>query len=362
MFDKARSRLRLPWRAKMSVFPLRNGLTKSNPAPGKPLPPAPASEIAARPIFISYSSKDETVAETICSTLEDRQLKCWIAVRDIYPGDNYQEAIVKAIRGAKLLVLILTKNSNSSNEIKNELALASQHRVEVVPVRVEDIQLSDALTYALATRQWINLVRDWEGGIARLASRAAAIVSNQKNPQEAVSIRHDPQAAIAEPLDDETREHHFSKSTIVAFIFVYLLCGSISGVAQKYLLPRLGYKINDSSLGSFLLTIGIVVLIFGAVRWLLQVASRLLSRSSNSPSKGDLRWPSFPTKKLLSYGVLYAAILWLIPIVVSVLPSLGITQLDDNKIAPVLTPLLVALGLAILSEWAIKRFRIRLPG
>jgi len=334
---------------------------KPNFTAGK-TPAVPDSDTAGRPIFISYSSKDETVAETICSTLEDRQLKCWIAVRDIDPGDNYQEAIVKAIRGAKLLVLILTKDSNSSNEIKNELALASQRQIEVVPVRVEDVQLSDALAYALATRQWINLVRDWEGGIDRLASRATAIVSNQHSPPAAVSIRHDPQAAIAQPLDDETREHRFSKSTIVAFIFVYLLCGSISGVAQKYLLPRLGYEIADSTLGSFLLTIGIVVLIFGAVRWLLQVASQLLSGSSNSPSKGDVRWPSYSTKKLLSYGVLYAAILWLTPIVVSALPSLGITQLDDNKIAPVVTPLLVALGLAILSEWAIKRLRIKLPG
>ena len=112
------------------------------------------------PVFISYSSKDQEAAETICSELESRQLKCWIAARDVEPGDNYQAAIVKAIRFAKVMVLIFTKNADDSDEIKNELALASQHQLVVIPVRVDDVAPNDALAYALATRQWIDLFRE----------------------------------------------------------------------------------------------------------------------------------------------------------------------------------------------------------
>jgi hypothetical protein len=38
------------------------------------------------PIFISYSSKDRDIAETICQALEARGLDCWIAGRDVHAG------------------------------------------------------------------------------------------------------------------------------------------------------------------------------------------------------------------------------------------------------------------------------------
>jgi TIR domain len=90
-------------------------------------------------IFITYSSKDQKVARTICTALENRGLACWISFRNVKPGQNYQEQIVKAIRTAKIMVLVFTANANNSNEIKKELALASQHNLIVIPVRIEDV-------------------------------------------------------------------------------------------------------------------------------------------------------------------------------------------------------------------------------
>ena len=49
-------------------------------------------------IFVSYASEDHTVARTICEALENRGFSCWIASRDIQPGENFQVAIVRAIR------------------------------------------------------------------------------------------------------------------------------------------------------------------------------------------------------------------------------------------------------------------------
>jgi len=120
------------------------------------------------PIFISHSSKDKKVAQTICTALENRGLSCWIYSRDISPGQNFQEQIVKAIRAARIMVLVFTANANASDEIKKELALASQNRVLVIPVRVEDVIPKEALAYEFATRQWIDLFEDWESAISRL--------------------------------------------------------------------------------------------------------------------------------------------------------------------------------------------------
>jgi hypothetical protein len=122
----------------------------------------PRKSAVSPPIFISYSSIDQKIAETICDALQSRGYRCWISCRDIGPGENFQEAIVKAIRSARLMVLVFTGNANNSDEIKKEVVLAGRHRVTVVPVRVEDVVPNDALAYEFATRQWIDLFKDWE--------------------------------------------------------------------------------------------------------------------------------------------------------------------------------------------------------
>jgi TIR domain len=131
------------------------------------------------PIFISYSSKDQKIAETICRALEARGYNCWIAVRNVGPGENFQEAIVKALRNARLMILVFTSNANNSNEIKKEVVLAGRHHVTVVPVRVEDVAPNDALAYEFATRQWIDLFADWERDIERLVAQIGGILTEE---------------------------------------------------------------------------------------------------------------------------------------------------------------------------------------
>jgi predicted metalloprotease with PDZ domain len=44
-------------------------------------------------VFISYSSADRKTAERICFRLEQADLACWMAPRDIAPGADWGEAI-----------------------------------------------------------------------------------------------------------------------------------------------------------------------------------------------------------------------------------------------------------------------------
>src|SRR5580692_8184711 len=127
------------------------------------------------PIFISFATKDRNAAHTICEALEHRGLKCWIADRDIGPGENFQIAIVHAIRAAKVMILVFSANSNNSDEIKKEVVLAGQSRLIVIPVRVEDVTPDEAFAYELATRQWVDLFEDWERSIQRLVRQLETV-------------------------------------------------------------------------------------------------------------------------------------------------------------------------------------------
>jgi tetratricopeptide (TPR) repeat protein len=120
------------------------------------------------PLFISYATGDRAEALRVCKAIERRGTKCWISMRDVPPGANYQEAIVQSLRGARAVVLVFSDAANSSDEIKKELSLASRYHVPVIALRLKDVEPSDAFTYELSTRQWINAFEGWDKAIDTL--------------------------------------------------------------------------------------------------------------------------------------------------------------------------------------------------
>lgn len=139
-------------------------------------------------IFLSYSSKDHKTAAAICQALEARGHPCWMSTRDVKPGENFQGAIVRAIRDAGVMVMIFSSNANNSDEIKKEMALASQCKLMVIPVRAEDVLPSEDFTYELATRQWIDLFDDWEHAMDRIGGQIDAVLPRALEPRPAGEI------------------------------------------------------------------------------------------------------------------------------------------------------------------------------
>jgi hypothetical protein len=127
------------------------------------------------PVFISYASADRNEALKVCDALERRGTRCWISMRDVPPGANYQEAIVQSLRTARAMVLVFSGAANNSDEIKKELSLASRYQVPVMALRLQDIEPGDAFAYELSTRQWINAFEGWDRSIDTLTARIGQI-------------------------------------------------------------------------------------------------------------------------------------------------------------------------------------------
>lgn len=128
-------------------------------------------------VFISYATADRNEALKVCEAIERRGTRCWISMRDVPPGANYQEAIVQSLRTARAVVLVFSEKANSSDEIKKELSLASRYRVPVIALRLKDVEPSDAFAYELSTRQWINAFEGWDKSIDTLVARIAQLSS-----------------------------------------------------------------------------------------------------------------------------------------------------------------------------------------
>jgi hypothetical protein len=110
----------------------------------------------AHDVFISYSSKDKPTADAVCATLERTGLRCWIAPRDILPGEDWGASIIDAINGSKAMVLVYSSHANESPQIRREIERAVHKQIAVVPFRIEDVPMSKSLEYFISTPHWLD--------------------------------------------------------------------------------------------------------------------------------------------------------------------------------------------------------------
>lgn len=140
------------------------------------------------PIFISFASEDRRFAERIATELQERGFGAWISTKGVRPGENYQEAIVNAIEGARLMLIVFSGYSNNSDEVKKELSLASRAKLPVIPLRIEDVQPNAALLYEFSTRQWVDFIENWDAAIAALSAQVEIMLDADER-QKAGGIR-----------------------------------------------------------------------------------------------------------------------------------------------------------------------------
>src|SRR5260370_30456342 len=112
----------------------------------------------AHDVFISHAANDKPFADRICAKLESRGIRCWIAPRDIRPGMSWGSAIIEAIDGARVMLLVFSSRANRSPQVSREVERAVSKNLVVVPVRVEDVKPSGDLEYFLGTPHWLDAI------------------------------------------------------------------------------------------------------------------------------------------------------------------------------------------------------------
>ena len=115
-------------------------------------------------IFISHSSKDHPFAEKLVNLLEQNEMFCWIAPRDIPYGEQWAGEITEAIQKARVMIFIFSDNSNQSEQVVREIQLALQYGLTVITLRISDQPYNRALEYYLSTLHWAQIEDEEEDG------------------------------------------------------------------------------------------------------------------------------------------------------------------------------------------------------
>ncbi len=109
----------------------------------------------AHDVFISYAHENKVMADALCATLERNGLRCWIAPRDVPPG-NWGGAIVEAIEASRVFVLVFSSESNKSQQVLREVERAVSVGLTVVPVRLQDVTPSKDIAYFIGSVHWLD--------------------------------------------------------------------------------------------------------------------------------------------------------------------------------------------------------------
>jgi hypothetical protein len=124
--------------------------------------------------FISHAKGDQKRAREIAALLEQRGLKCWIAPRDVRPGQSYGDEIIRGIEKSRSFILVLSKASNESPFVAREVERAVSKRKPIFPIRIEEVEPSSALELFISSTQWIDAFSGSDSQIDGLANLLAA--------------------------------------------------------------------------------------------------------------------------------------------------------------------------------------------
>ena len=132
-------------------------------------------------VFISHSLHDRDAADAACAALELRGFRCWIAPRDLHPGQDQSEAIADAVRASRLLLLIFSADTNESLRVRREVEQAGGEGVPVLGFRIAEVAPAAALRFLIGEGQWLDaLTPPIAPHLDYLGDRVASLIAESK--------------------------------------------------------------------------------------------------------------------------------------------------------------------------------------
>ncbi len=231
--------------------------------------------IEENPVFISYSSKDKEQAQLVCEYLESIGIPCWIAPRNIKPGENYPTQIVAAIRKCSALILLASEGSNESGHVSNEVSIAFDNRKKIIPFKLYDIAFTDEYIYFLGRKHWIDASYDFGEGLDTLGETLSkylnqsmqGVKNNESKPLNNIDKRttynrkqHSEEIVLKEKNSNKTEvvekynSTELTRETIVAEInnrmqkFSYCLVDRLKNKEERAEFEKLAIRMFKHSL------------------------------------------------------------------------------------------------------------------
>ena len=151
----------------------------------------------SKQVFISHSHSDAKVANSICEIIEKNGITCWIAPRDVRPGENYGDEIVGGIENSKAMIILVSDHSNNSKHVRKEVELAINQENSIFPILIQNVEPGKNLKYFLAGIQRVDA---WKPPLEEHLKKLILVL------QELLEINRDKAKVETVNSEDEIKE------------------------------------------------------------------------------------------------------------------------------------------------------------
>ena len=111
-------------------------------------------------VFISFKFENQQIVDMIVNQLTNKyNISCWICTEKIRAGENFRDDIADAIDVAKIVVLVQSKLSATSREVRQEIVEAVDAGKIIMPFIIEESQLSPSLQNLLKDIHYIDATK-----------------------------------------------------------------------------------------------------------------------------------------------------------------------------------------------------------
>jgi TIR domain len=130
--------------------------------------------MAANPLFLSYSRKDQDFALRLAADLREAGLPIWVDQIDIRPSQRWDRITEGALRQSSAMVLVLSPRSTISDMVLDEIAVAADAGKIIIPVMME----AASLPLRIARLQFIDATGDYALALERVKAAAISAIDH----------------------------------------------------------------------------------------------------------------------------------------------------------------------------------------
>ncbi|WP_395644452.1 toll/interleukin-1 receptor domain-containing protein [Terricaulis sp.] len=134
-----------------AAAPKRAAPSAPAPAPGAQEEPSPDA------LFVSYARANSSAVLPVIEAAKQEGRRFWLDQQSVVSGDSWAGEIVRAIRGAKGVLVMCSKAAFESDHVKREIYLADRYHKKLLPVFIEDAAPPEDFEYFFAGVQPLKL-------------------------------------------------------------------------------------------------------------------------------------------------------------------------------------------------------------
>lgn len=132
-----------------------------------------------RSTFISYSRRDQEFALRLAKELKSAGYLVWLDQLDIPTGARWDEEVERALHESEIFLVILTRASTASENVKDEIGLALNLRKRILPILLEEC----AVPMRLSRIQYVDFTKTrFSEGAKKVERLLETLISDQLTP------------------------------------------------------------------------------------------------------------------------------------------------------------------------------------